>query len=166
METINDTTSIIVIFNQKTKAFVGFSTSPQIKSSPNILWKEVELMRGTNLAQWHWVGDYDNGELVMKAEKEYEVTDAFLMDKMQQKFFRKYPVDTCVMFMLTQFHIMNKQGKLTDFNMHPDFKKMLDFLEKLLHRYVEEVKHFQESPLHKFKTQEDLDREMEERFKV
>jgi hypothetical protein len=155
---------IYALFNKKTKMFIGFSLSVEVVMNDRILVKTLELENNTNLAMYEWVGDYDTGALVSKANIKEKVDERVLWEKFKEKFFRKYDIGDAIILILQHLAKFRRFDEVDVKHYTPDMNEMLDFLEKSIDRNAKELEFFRNSDHHELRTEEDLKRETEQRF--
>ena len=157
---------IYAIFNKTNNTFVGFSLSEDVISNKNILVKTLELEPNTNLAMYEWVGDYETGALVSKANIKEKVDEQVLWDKFKEKFFRKYDIGDVLILVLQPLTKFRQFNEIDVKHYTPDMHEMLDFFEKSIQRNAKELEFFRNSDHHELRTHDDLKKETEERFRT
>lgn len=115
---------MLALFNQN-KQLIGYA--PVIPEGSNFQGYHREIpLEFSNLSEWHWEGNFDNGKMVSN-RKSIELDGE---TKALKEIIEKYPLGIQITNIIKQLHLLSKNANL--FN--SDFKEMstdvLDILSK------------------------------------
>ena len=105
---------MFALFNDN-KKFIGYAPHIENNSFLCAYYKEIPK-EYSNLAEWHWEGDYDTGGMVSN-KKIIELNE---QQKVVQKILKKYSIATQMLNITKQLYILSKNANLFD----NDFKEM------------------------------------------
>jgi hypothetical protein len=115
---------MLALFN-KNKQLIGYAPNISEDNSFQGYHKEIPL-EFSNLKEWHWEGDFDNGKMVSNRK----IIELDNEAKALKEIIEKYPLGIQITNIIRQLHLISKNANL--FN--NDFKEMstdvLDILSK------------------------------------
>lgn len=154
---------IYFLFNKKTEEFVTWTIDARA-INPGLMFKTIELPADVDYANIGWEGNFSTGHFIMH-EKPTIVREYELLEKLYDRFFRKYSFEKMTMLFMLQIERMIHDKVLTENNMEPDFHQMTKFFKTLFIKYLEETEEFKKSKYHEYKSKEDLQLSFEKEFK-
>lgn len=143
------------LFNSKNGQFVGFVTNPT-NLPPNSLIKEFDVDdEQFNLARYTWKGDYYHGELVDLNKGVAQVNEYLIETKNAEIFWRKTDKTQLIFDILTFIETGITSETL---------KKTIDLKNKIVEKQKVETEHFKNSPIHNYRSKEDIVNETKKAF--
>jgi len=109
---------MFAVFNQN-KNFISFSNE---KFDGNFLFKEIPDDQ-SNLLEWRWEGNYDDGYMVKLSENFYEE------ELSENAFKNKYPLPLMLSVLFRQMFIMSEKLNITDYQFNELVKDFLNTFE-------------------------------------
>jgi len=109
---------MFAVFNQN-KNFISFSNE---KFDGNFLFKEIPDDQ-SNLLEWRWEGNYDDGHMVKLSENFYEE------ELSENAFKNKYPLPLMLSVLFRQMFIMSEKLNITDYQFNELVKDFLNTFE-------------------------------------
>jgi hypothetical protein len=146
------------IFNKKTKEFIGWSPN-EGATTGNVLYRKVTDKLDIGL--YIWKGDYDTGEVVLKASTEAVIDEYKQEKKLEQKILKKYSVLDQLKVIIDQLDMVIEEDIKTS-----DFVALKKGLTALHKKHDKRMKHFKESENHSYISKEEVDRKFNKAFEV
>lgn len=123
---------------------------------PNSLIKEFNIEEEQfNLARYTWKGDYDDGELVDLNKGLSQVNEYLIETKNAEIFWRKTNKTQLIFDIL--YYIEN--GVIPE-----TLRATINLKNQIVEKQEKELQHFIESPIHEFRSKEDVIRDTKQAF--
>lgn len=113
---------MFVLFNNN-KKFIGYSPDAEKVNDISAYSKEIPE-QFSNLNEWHWEGDYDNGKMISN-KKFIELTEE---QKAIRKIIDQYPLGVQLINIIKQLNVLSKNANLFD----NDYKEMSNNIMEIM----------------------------------
>lgn len=142
---------VYFLFNKTTHEFIGFTLDPRTLSG-DILYIRKTIDPEESLLGISWEGDYKTGKMIRISEAAAIVTEYDLIDKLYDRFFRKYSIEDVIKNILLIYLDENIES------FPKESKDMISFFKKVYDKHIEEIKFFKESKDHNYKSTNSLEK--------
>jgi hypothetical protein len=115
---------MLALFNHN-KQLIGYAPNIQEESNFQGLYKEIPL-EFSNLSEWHWEGDFDNGEMISNRK----IIELDNEAKALKEIIERYPLGIQITNIIRQLHLISKNVNLFDNRFKEMSTDVLDILSK------------------------------------
>ena len=165
--------NIYVIFNKKTRLPVFLTDDLVVVQTMESVGNPIKCIDTTtlglkdevfNVSRWKWEGDFETGQMVDAFRKnEFHVTEEEIDGKYRELLLRKYPIDKMLTLIIQAFP-PKSYSPLS--SAEEEFLALKIFVDSLELKKRKEIEFYQDSPVHKFETWDDIKKREEEVYKV